>query len=291
MEIKAKILYLLTHPILVRYLLFFRPRRFLINLYFSSLVSSSALPKASILKIASGYGRGLRMSLRMGDKFNPQETYYWLGLNELNVQRLFNKIIKTGFIVYDIGAYIGFYSLLAGRLTGLSGRVYAFEPFPGNVERIKLHISLNRMQDRIFCIPQAVTDRTGNAVHQNFGRDDWGRFTNIDSCAGNYSTGVSPLLETISLDEFVFKEGYQAPNVVKIDVEGGEGRVIAGAQRLLKEFSPIIICELHSHESAREIYERLLSLGYRLEDLKGNQAVSMPNYSHIVAWPSKAAYR
>jgi hypothetical protein len=58
---------------------------------------------------------------------------YWLGTYELKKQEAFEKAVKKGDVVFDIGAHAGFYALLASSLVGESGKVFAFEPLPRNV--------------------------------------------------------------------------------------------------------------------------------------------------------------
>lgn len=219
------------------------------------------------------------MALRIGDKSNAQDTYYWLGLVELAIQRLFTKLIKAGFVVYDIGAYSGFHSLLAARLAGSTGRVYAFEPALLNIERLKLNISLNEMQGRVFCIPKAVIDKITKSWFRNTGRDDWNQLIVIDSPeSSNYNKGDF-LADTISLDEFVFQENNPAPDLIKIDVEAQEEKVLEGARGLLKKYKPIVICEFHSHELKIKTSAILTRLGYRIKYVKGAEA----KYGHIIA--------
>jgi FkbM family methyltransferase len=277
---------LLINPLLVKLIIFFRPRRFAIRFYTSVFFRSLASPpQDSQVEVVSGYGRNLKMILAIGDKSKPQETYYWLGLCELDVQRLFTKIIKNGFVVYDVGAFLGFHSLLAARFVGPSGRVYAFEPYPKNIKRINSHILLNKMQDRVFCIPRAITDKNGQALCQHLGQDDVIRFTNIDCAEKVPLTADSLVAETIYLDEFVFQEGHPAPNLIKIDVEGQELKVLLGARRLLQEFKPVIICELHSAKLAQQIYEELRRAEYRIQDLRGKEMPPILEHSHIIAYP------
>lgn len=287
MDIKSRISVLLIKPLLVRLIELFIPHRFVVRFYLSSFFKSfTSLPNDLVLSVVSGYGKNLKMALRINDKLNPQETHYWLGFQELDVQRLFARVVKKNFIVYDIGAYLGFYSLLSGRLAGLSGRVYAFEPLPRNVERLKFHILLNGMQDTVFCIPKAVADKTGKALYRDLDRDDYARFVDVESREDNHLTKAGTIVETISLDEFVFRENHLAPNLIKIDVEGGELKVLLGAQLLLKECKPVIICELHSsYVSPVEVYKELTHLGYRLKDSKGRVMSLIPKQGHIVAWP------
>lgn len=283
---KIEISALLVNPRLVRWLTFIRPHRLVIRFYLSSFISSYIQPENSALKIISGYGKGLHMALRIGDKLNPHETYYWLGFHELDVQRLFAKIIKKAFVIYDIGASLGFYSLLAARMAGPGGKVYAFEPLPRNVECIRHNISLNGMENIILCIPKAVRDKSSKAVYREPKRDDWCRFVDIDYFPEDDDKDRSGLMvEAVSLDEFVFQEGYAAPKLIKIDVEGAEGKVLSGARRLLKEFKPFVICELHCPESAIQVYEELIHLGYKIGDLKGREIINIRNHHHIFAWP------
>jgi len=280
MRLKSIAPNLLMNSKAVCWLLAFIPHRFIIRLYFSSFLNHQPLPENSVFSIISGYGKGLKMCLRIGDKSNAQDTYYWLGLAELAIQRLFAKFIKPGFVVYDVGAYAGFYSLLAGRLVGLAGRVYAFEPSLLNVERLKLNISLNRMQDTVFCIPKAVIDKTTKSWCRNFGRDDWNQLIDTDSCEGNPSNRTGFLVDTISLDEFVFQENNPPPDLIKIDVEAQEEKVLEGARRLLKEYKSIIICEFHTQELKIKICARLTHLGYRIKYARGAKA----KYGHIFAY-------
>jgi FkbM family methyltransferase len=289
MRIKSYISRLIINPILLKFLIFFRPRRFLIRLY--SYLLFYDLPKdfvvdaaGGVVDVVAGYGKGLKMILNVGDKANSQNIYYWFGLHELATQRLFVKFVKPGFIVYDIGAYIGFFSLLAARLARPSGRVYAFEPLPDNIERIKLHISLNGMEDTVFCILKAVFDKTDNVPFYDCGRNSWGRIGEAISSTEKYSLVPRAIVETISLDEFVFCKGNPAPDLIKIDVEGREGKVLAGARQLLKKFKPIIICEVHYPEAAKQVYEELSCLGYEFKDTREKKLNNVSSYcGHIIA--------
>jgi FkbM family methyltransferase len=260
--------------------------RYIFRLYFINFICSQIKLKKLVVHIMSGYAKNLKLAIYIGGKSNPKEMDYWLGFYESDIQGLFKKFINKGSIVYDIGAYIGFCSLLAARLTGPHGRVYAFEPLAKNFKRLKLNILLNGMQDRIFWIANAVTDKADTAYWRCCKYDDCTHFMNMDFSQNFHSNGINTSSkETISLDEFVFQKGNPAPNFVKIDVEGEEARVIMGARRLLKEFKPVVICELHYKESALQVYEELTRLGYRFIDLKGNRPPADNfNYGHIIAW-------
>ena len=117
------------------------------------------------------------------------------------------------------------------------------------------------------------------ALCYNYGRDDWFRFVNMKPCGERDRVETGLVLQTVSLDEFVFQEGQLPPGLIKIDVEGAELKVLKGAGRLLKEFRPVIICELHHPDAAREIYAQLRDLQYKIEKIAG--------YNHIIAWPKE----
>lgn len=68
---------------------------------------------------------------------------YWLGSYESDEQKVFIENLKKGDIVFDIGANVGFYSLLAAEVIGFKGKVFSFEPLPENFKHIKKHIEIN----------------------------------------------------------------------------------------------------------------------------------------------------
>src|SRR5258708_40084915 len=67
----------------------------------------------------------------------------WLGSYEQPAQQIFRKLIHEGSVVYDIGANVGFFTLLASKLSGRSGKVYAFEPVSQNRQMLQSHLELN----------------------------------------------------------------------------------------------------------------------------------------------------
>ena len=93
---------------------------------------------------------GLSPSLLIRRIYEPYET------------ELFKKLIKSGMVVVDIGANIGYYTLLAAKLVGNNGRVYAFEPEPTNYRFLIKNIELNRYKN-IKLIQKAVSDKHGKA--------------------------------------------------------------------------------------------------------------------------------
>ncbi len=81
----------------------------------------------------------------------------WLGTYELDKQVLFSKYIKSGMTVFDVGANVGYYSLLASVLTGKEGKVFSFEPLPENISYLKKHIALNKLKN-VSVVEKAVSN-------------------------------------------------------------------------------------------------------------------------------------
>src|SRR5690348_9557213 len=97
------------------------------------------VPKKMIVPILQGPLRGKKWIA------GSSNHGCWLGTYELGTQRLFCRIVKPGDVVYDIGANVGFYTLLASVCAGPSGRVYSYEPLPENIAGLRKHISINHL--------------------------------------------------------------------------------------------------------------------------------------------------
>jgi len=152
----------------------------------------------------------------------------WLGTYEFDKQLLFQKYVKPGMVIYDVGANAGFYTLLSSVLTGKTGKVFAFEPVPSNIFYIKRHIELNLL-DNTTVIKKAVSDKITKL-----------KFTlSSNPSMGHISEEGEIEVETISLDEFV-KQGNSPPDLIKMDIEGAEFDALSGAKEILKTKKSII---------------------------------------------------
>lgn len=152
---------------------------------------------------------------------------------------LFKKIITQGMTVVDVGAGIGYYTLIAAKLVGKTGIVYAFEPEPCNYELLSKNIELNGFTN-IVSIKKAISDKKGRA-NLYFEKE---RIVNPSLSRKNVLTaskhkvlkkGGFVEVETISIDEFFQKTvGNNKVDVIKVDSEGAEGLMVDGAEEILK---------------------------------------------------------
>jgi FkbM family methyltransferase len=213
------------------------------------------------VKVAAGDLEGYRIQLDM-----QIDKDYWLGTYEPELQAAIRDWVKQGSIVYDVGANIGYVSLLLAKAAGQHGHVYAFEALPDNADRWRKNIFLNGMESRLSLYAGAVTNSSGTVqflVHSSGGM---GKAVGSAGRDDTYQKEIN--IPGISLDEFVYRQGNPKPQIIKIDIEGGEVLALPGMRRVLAEAKPILLMELHGPESSRVAWETLSSTGYDLHWMK-----------------------
>lgn len=201
------------------------------------------------------------------------EHGYWLGSYELRKRLAFEREISLGSVVYDIGANVGYFSLLASELTGQDGKVYAFEPLPRNIEFLRKHVTLNRMVN-IEVIEAAVSDQGGEASF------DLG----ASSAMGHLADSGQISVRMVSLDEMFDAGELQPPDYVKVDVEGAEYAALQGARKLLETYQPVLFLDTHEREAHSPTIAMLEELGYVFEILDGK---SLMETKELVARPQQ----
>lgn len=141
--------------------------------------------------------------------------------------RIFCSSLKPGMTFVDVGANIGYYTLLAARLVGSHGRVFAFEPCPNNFQLLEGSVRANG-HTNVTLVRKAVSDRSGSATL----RLD-------ESSSGGHSLSAfrdgarSVTVETVSLDEY-FAGDAGAIDVIKTDTEGADPAVFRGVRGIVE---------------------------------------------------------
>lgn len=169
----------------------------------------------------------------------------------------FINTVKNGHIVYDIGAHMGYYTLIASRLVGPLGRVFAFEPHPYNLRILRRHLELNSLTNCVI-IPAAVSDQTGKAKFA-FG---------TGTGTGHLADLGEIEVKTVCIDDLMARGELLPPNVIKIDVEGAEIKVLKGALKTIQTYCPTIFLAAHNPSLLKCASELLLPLGYKCFTLK-----------------------
>lgn len=185
----------------------------------------------------------------------------WLGTYEPDVAAAIRDYLSMGSIAYDVGANVGYTTLLMARAVGPHGKVVAFEPLPSNVARLSQAIAVNQLGSRVEVVPAAVSDRDGTASFAGHVSGSMGRLVEQgEGPAGPQSTTV----DVVRLDSLVFGRGTPAPALIKIDVEGGEASVLRGMPRLLREARPTLLIEVHGREATEATFDELARAGYQV---------------------------
>lgn len=144
--------------------------------------------------------------------------------------RLFERSIKPGMVVADIGANLGHYTLLAAKSVCTEGHVYAFEPHPRNFELLVKNIQLNDLSERVTPLPMAVSDKEGTI--SLFFRSDLGHPSlNQENLPRQLESdpGQEVEVQTTTLHK-VIHEG--SLDVIKMDAQGAEGMIVNGSPEL-----------------------------------------------------------
>jgi len=191
-----------------------------------------------------------------------KEARIWRGEHEPIVQRALLAAVAPGTVIYDIGAHVGSIALGAARLAGRNGRVVAFEADPQNVktlsenrDRNDLTASLQIVSSAVWsCSTPAISFRRGgsSSAHGGVEKDDQA------SALGNGELINTP---AVALDDFVANGG-PVPQLVKIDVEGGEYEILRGGQHLFSTQQPLIVAEVHHKRAADQIAPWLMKCRY-----------------------------
>ena len=185
---------------------------------------------------------------------------------------------KRGMCAFDIGAHLGYYSLLLAKCVGPTGRVVSFEPSLVNFSTLQRNILLNNL-DTVELINLAVFSKSGTVEMS---------VSSTDTASGDWSisrraNGDSIQVQTISLDQFC-EANQVLPDFLKIDVEGAEYDVLMGGRETIGRSQPTMLIELHHFDgelAANRVPDLLNLWNYRIQWLE-----KWPQTSQILAQPS-----
>jgi FkbM family methyltransferase len=200
--------------------------------------------------------------------FRPKEDGLWY-LNyshaEPGMAKVLSENLKGGDTFIDVGAYIGYYSILARIIVGESGKVVSFEPNPESYEILRRNIELNRYAN-VVAENVALSDEEGT-LKLFIGRatkDSSSLFLAEEVDEERYVT-----VKVTTLDNYCQSHGI-APNFVKIDAEGAEYKILKGFEKTINAYHPKLVIEIHPKHLERQgvslctLFEFLKSKGYEV---------------------------
>jgi len=187
---------------------------------------------------------------------------------EIPERKFLKRFLKRGMTVVDAGAHHGFFTVLAAKKVGATGKVIAFEPSDRERKWLLLHLRLNRVLGRVTVSPMALGKTIGKAKFFVVERLDTGcnslRQPVVDEPIQEISASVT------CLDVFLSAMNIQRVDLIKMDVEGAELELLEGGNQLLsRQPRPIILAELADSRTkawnypASAIYDLLVCKGYR----------------------------
>lgn len=194
---------------------------------------------------------------------------YWLGIYEKKKIKAFSESIKEGDVVFDIGAHVGYYTLVASKIVGSRGRVFAFEPFSRNVDYLKRHIELNDCKNiEVWAV--AVSQNEDKSYLKKGGDSFTSQIT-------NEKTDFE--IEIVAVDKLIDSNKIQPPTIIKIDVEGDELLVLHGMEKTLRQFHPTVFCALDNPSPAirEKTVKFLKDLEYIIGTVENSEAEIIAN--------------
>lgn len=202
-----------------------------------------------------------------------QRHAFWLGTYEPDMQRLIADKVKFGTVFYDVGANVGFYSLLASTLVG-PGLVVAFEPLPRNVDYLRRHLALNSAEN-VKVLQLAICERTGFALFR-------GERT---GAMGKLEASGDIRVSTDTIDSLVHQGVIAPPNYLKMDIEGAEFKALLGASMCFERYQPVLFLATHGRQVHRDCCELLRSWHFDSTTISQHSE----DRAEILALPRRAA--
>jgi len=155
---------------------------------------------------------------------------------EPNQTEIVKKYVREGDIVIDIGAHVGYYTLLMAQLVGENGKVYSFEPDPVNFQLLKKSVEINGFEN-VVLIQKAVSNIT-DKVKLFLGDDDSAINRIYDAKLGDAKESID--VDSVTIDEY-FKENDELINFIKLDSEGSEVKIINGMKQFLSRNKELVM--------------------------------------------------
>jgi FkbM family methyltransferase len=182
------------------------------------------------------------MVLYAGDlDFSRQIKYLGNYSTESLEAQVFEKYLKPGARILDLGANIGFYTLLASSKVGTNGQVIAFEPSPQNFKLINLSLKANSFSN-VITVNSAVSDFVGKSfLHLSPYYNSEHSLFNYHYSSGHMDNSNQILIDVTTVDKILEDSFDYAVDLIKMDIEGSESKALAGMQRVLDENEHLVL--------------------------------------------------
>lgn len=209
----------------------------------------------------------MKLNLREGGI--DKALYLFRTREELETE-VVKRIVKKGMNVLDLGANIGYYTLLLARLVGDTGKIYAVEPLPSNFERLQKHIVLNNVQSTVETENIAISDTSCETEFFVGEKHNLGTLVKVDT---EWQTDKTIKIKTYSLADFL--QNKPVIDLIRMDIERGELAVFRNIieewpkrglkypKRIMFEIHPI--GDIDPDPNFTPLLNKLSEIGYRAE--------------------------
>lgn len=230
-------------------------------------------PGNEVVVINGSYVKNLSLSIKKIFKDDYREMI--AGSYENFLYKSISNIELGGKVVWDIGAHFGYHSFVFANLVGPLGKVYSFEPNPNNNSVFKSNLELNcELSKRIFLHNYAIADTDQEQVvfkisPYTSGPTTLGGFLDANLPPNDdkiYDFFKKINVQTRTIDQLM-KQGLEIPDIIKIDVEGAEDKVLRGGINTLINKRPILIIEIHTIANMSKISQFLAEINYEYKIL------------------------
>ena len=217
--------------------------------------------------------------------FRKKEEYQYLSNQyEQRVCKAILRCLKSGDVCADVGAHIGFFTLLMAKVVGPIGKVSAFEAFPENAELLQSNVILNAYDDRVIVENKAVGSTSKEATDLYLGP------SSFESSLVLHQGGDSITVPGISLGDY-FSDAEKL-DFIKMDIEGAESQAIPAMREQLMRLKPTVLLEIH--QGAESAVEELSTMGYRFVDLDfqpiNHAKIREERINHIIAVATESSF-
>jgi FkbM family methyltransferase len=209
---------------------------------------------------------GTRLRLHLGNDESAQ--IYVAGCVEPNELAFLDRVLQPGMTFVDAGANDGIYTVFAARRVGPGGTVWAFEPSRREQERLRCNLELNGLQALVF--PVALADIHGQAEFTVSDAEHQGQSTLGAFAHDGVQAQGKELVDVRRLDDLLSEHPVTRIDVLKLDVEGAELRVLRGAVGMIERYRPYVLMEVsegslrHQGTNSEELLDFLRAQQYRI---------------------------
>jgi FkbM family methyltransferase len=207
-----------------------------------------------------------------------------LGLWELPSFRVLCKMVeylkrtRPRFNACDVGANIGMFTLWLSQQLRDRGTVFAFEPSPSVLPKLRQNLTSNRAQN-VMLVEEACSNTVGT-IDFYIGFHHHTSSLHADWAGGGQIVPERINVRTTTLDEFFHQDHREPPDLIKMDIEGSGTHALPGCEACVAEKRPLILVESHTHDEDRALSDLVLRHDYSAYRINGGKWVKYPKQIH-----------